>query len=54
MIIGYYNADIAGYGGLDTAVSVRSNASGTYGTTGITTVTNNCMIVAAFGSDSEI
>ena len=49
MIIGYYNADTTGYGGLDTTVSTRSNASGTYGTLGITTVTNNTMIIGAFG-----
>lgn len=50
VIIGYYNVDTTGYGALDTNVSVRDNASGTYGTTGITTVTNGDMIVAAFGS----
>ncbi len=50
MIIGYYNADTTGYGGLDTSVSVRSNAAGTYGTLGITTVTNNAMVIGAFGS----
>jgi hypothetical protein len=49
-IIGYYNADTTGYGGFDTTVSARSNASGTYGTSGITTVTNNSMIIAAFGT----
>jgi hypothetical protein len=50
VIIGYYNADTSGWGGLDTAVSVRNNASGTYGTTGITTVTDGDMVIAAFGS----
>jgi hypothetical protein len=50
MIIGYYNADTTGYGGLDTTVSVRNNASGTYGTSGITTVTDGSMVIAAFGS----
>ena len=50
VIIDYYNADTTGYGGLDTTVSVRDNTSGTYGTSGITTVTNGDMVIAAFGS----
>ena len=53
MIIGYYNADTSGYGGLDTTVSTRHNSSGTHGTTSITTVTNNSMIVAAFAMFSN-
>ena len=50
VIIDYYNADTTGYGGLDTTVSVRNNASGTYGTTGIITASNGAMVIAAFGS----
>jgi len=50
MIIGYYNANTTGYGGFDTSISVRDNASGIYGTLGITTATDGAMIVAAFCS----
>ena len=39
----------SGYG-MDAAPVVRYNASGTTGTAGITPVTNNAMILAAFGS----
>lgn len=50
MCIVYYGANKTGYGGLDTSVSVRDNASGTYGTLSITTITDGAMILAAFGS----
>ncbi len=50
MCIAYSGADTTGYGGLDCSVSVRHNASGTYGTLQITTATNNAMVIAAFCS----
>ena len=46
-IVGYDGVDPAI---LDVAVSARINASGTTGTTGITTGKNGCKVVAAFGA----
>ena len=47
-IIGYYNVDQTGYGGLDVAISARINAASVTGTPGISTATNGAMVVAAF------
>ena len=49
VIVGYYNVDTANY--LDTDVSARANLSSptlATGTTGITTATDNAMVIAVF------
>ena len=49
-IVGYYNVDQTGYGGLDVAISARINASGTTGAPTISTTTAGAQIIAAFAS----
>lgn len=47
-IVGYYNVDQTGYGGLDVALSARINAAGTTGAPTISTTTAGAQIIAAF------
>jgi hypothetical protein len=52
VILGFYGCDNSGYGGIDTP-TFRQNASGTTGTTSITTTAINEMVIGAFASSAN-